>query len=168
MYVAALSTTDLQLHGIHYFDNFAKDNLASIPNFESFLQEFNHMVSERRLQHTFGLKLKHKEDLDNKVSWAEFELPEKRSTIMLQDGMPMPERDFDCNVSTEWVAVKTKDDAGVDEEVTCRHCNHCKNHHGGSCGVGYDKLEAAFCLGGQRVVQRTPLHDLVSAIVLVI
>ncbi|POR34356.1 Uncharacterized protein TPAR_05453 [Tolypocladium paradoxum] len=171
-----------QLHGIHYFVNdvgdlqayeYANCDPPDMTTFESFLGDFCRIVLERGLQSKFGLKLKRGDELD-RAGWTEFEFHQKRSTIMLQDGMPMPKGDFDCSVSTEWNAIMTNDGTRTcKHKTTCRHgstvCNHCKhcNRHevAGNCGIGDDGFATGFYLGGQKVVPGTPIHDIVSALV---
>ena len=58
--------------------------------FKPFLAAFCRMMSDRRLQHKFGLKFK-SDDEPRDVGWTAYELPQKRATIMLRDGMPKPE-----------------------------------------------------------------------------
>lgn len=177
-----LPSSSNQLRGIHYFVNdegslqayeYAKCDVPNMTKFASFLEEFCRIVSERNLRHKFGLKLKVVDELD-RMSWTEFELHQKRSTIMLQEGMPMPNGEFDHTVSTEWNAIMT--------HKKCKHCSvcsycrhgtgrihgHCKHWENyaanGNCGIGDDGHEAGFYLGGQRVVPGTPIFEVVNAI----
>ena len=170
-----------KLRGIHYFVNntgslqayeYALFDVPDMSKFTSFLEEFSHLVIERNLQHKFGLKLKVQDELD-RMSWTEFEFHQKRSTIMLQKGMPMPNGDFDYTVSTEWNAILADDDTKTCKHKTtcrhgnstCNHCRHCANHDVEyNCSIDGDSLDAGFCLGGQRVTPGTPIFEVVNAI----
>jgi hypothetical protein len=52
------------------------------------------------------------------MAWTEFELHEKRSTVMLQHEMPMSDGDFDLTVSTEWFSIMNDAD-GKDLMLEC-------------------------------------------------
>ncbi|KAF2474704.1 uncharacterized protein BDR25DRAFT_332077 [Lindgomyces ingoldianus] len=141
-------------------------------NFEPFLTEFCAIVSKRNLRFKFGLRIKAEDELDN-VGWTEFEFHEKRGTIMLQDGMPMPEGDSDFTVSTEWKKLigdvwprdckHTK--TCCHGATTCKHCTYCKAYDVEECGIDKEgSCTEAFCLGGQRVLPGTSLFDIVNTI----
>ena len=169
------------LWGIHYYVNdacllqayeFTSFDVPDMSTFETFLEEFCQLVSERNLQHKFGLKLKVNDELD-RLSWTEFEFNQKRSTIMLQDGMPMPNWDFDYTVSTEWNAFLVEDDTKTcKHKTTCRHgrttCNHCRHYTSHDIEdmrrTGGDSGDESFCLGGQSVMPGTPIFEVVNAI----
>lgn len=96
----AVPAVNHQLHGIHYFVDGEKSLQAyeyascatpDVTAFQLFLDDFCRVVSERGLQHKFGLKFKGDDELSN-VGWTEFEFHRKRGTIMLQDGMPYARR----------------------------------------------------------------------------
>ncbi|KAI1172841.1 hypothetical protein F4777DRAFT_560010 [Nemania sp. FL0916] len=98
-----------QLRGIHYFVNehaslqayeYGNYEVPDMNGFEPFLTEFCSLVSQRGLQHVFGLKLQHEDDTD-RTGWTEYELHEKRGTIMFPDGMPMPDGNSDYSITTE-------------------------------------------------------------------
>jgi len=170
-----------QLHGLHYFVNdqgslqayeYSCHVAPDMANFEPFLTEFCAVVSKRNLRFKFGLRIKAEDELDN-VGWTEFEFHEKRGTIMLQDGMPMPEGDSDLTVSTEWKKligdVWPRDCKHTKTcrhgPTTCKHCTHCKTHDVQECGIDKEgSCTEAFCLGGQRVLPGTSLFEIVNTI----
>jgi hypothetical protein len=107
-----LPSVNNKLRGIHYFVNeagllqayeYSTCEAPDISKFDDFLKEFSHLVLERNLQHKFGLKLKIQDELDGR-NWTEYEFHQKPGTIMLQEGMPMPDGDSDFSVNTEWKA----------------------------------------------------------------
>ena len=177
------SPDDQKLRGINYFANdqgsvqayeYAECEVPDMEKFACLLQEFCGIVTERRLRHRFGLKLKVEDELD-RISWTEFEFHEKRSTIMLQEGMPMPEGTFDHVVSTEWNSSMIDDDNDsrtCKHKKTCRHgptvcshCTHCSRHERESRhDIGDDGRETIFYLGGQRIVPGTSIFGLINAI----
>ncbi|KAI0098050.1 hypothetical protein GGR51DRAFT_552715 [Nemania sp. FL0031] len=167
-----------QLRGIHYFvdDNaslqayeYGNYEVPDMSGFESFLAEFCSLVSKRGLQHKFGLKLRC-EDYTDQTGWTEYELHEKRGTIMFPDGMPMPDGECDLSVTTEWKAIFNELPRTCKHTTTCghgrsrcKHCNHCNNHPDDNV-VNFGN-EAGFCLGGQKILPGTPVHDIVDRIV---
>ena len=167
-----------QLQGIHYLVSenaslqayeYGKCEVPDLSGFESFLAEFCSLVSDRGLQRKFGLKLQHDDDTEQ-TGWTEYELHAKRGTIMFPDGMPMPDGDSEYSVTTEWKAIFNELPRTCKHNTTCRHgqstCKHCKhcNSHATASFANYDD-EIGFCLGGQRVLPGTPVHDIVHRIV---
>jgi hypothetical protein len=138
-------------------------------SYKSFLAEFCSLVSERGLQRKFGLKLQHEDDTDQ-TGWTEYELHVKRGTIMFPDGMPMPDGDGDYSVTTEWKAIVNELPRTCKHSTTCSHgrttCKHCKHcaRHDDESFVNYDN-QTGFCLGGQKVLPGTPVHDIVNRII---
>ncbi|OTA54013.1 hypothetical protein K449DRAFT_389539 [Hypoxylon sp. EC38] len=167
-----------QLRGIHYFvdDNaslqayeYGNYEVPDMSGFEPFLVEFCNLVSERGLQRKFGLKLQHEDDADQ-TGWTEFELHSKRGTIMFPDGMPMPDGNSDYSVTTEWKAILNELPRTCKHTTTCRHgrttckhCKHCNSHPDESVENSGDA--AGFCLGGQKIVPGTSIHDIVGQII---
>ncbi|KAI0533707.1 hypothetical protein GGR58DRAFT_485645 [Xylaria digitata] len=168
----------LSLRGIHYFvdDNatlqayeYGNFEVPDMSDFVSFLEEFCKLVSERGLQHKFGLKLQC-EDGTDQGGWTEYELHAKRGTIMFPDGMPMPDGESDISVNTEWKAIFNELPRTCKHTTTCSHgrrtCKHCKhcNNHPTDSGVCYGE-EIGFCLGGQKVLPGTAVHDIVDQVI---
>ncbi|KAM5361948.1 hypothetical protein ACJA88_014257 [Fusarium oxysporum] len=167
-----------QLRGIHYFvdDNaslqayeYGNYEIPDMSGFESFIAEFCSLISERGLQRKFGLKLQREDDTDQ-TGWTEYELHAKRGTIMFPDGIPMPEGDSDYSVTTEWKAIFNELPRTCKHTTTCRHgrttCKHCRhcNSHPDESYVNSSN-ETGFCLGGQRILPGTPVHDIVDRII---
>ncbi|KAH7119440.1 hypothetical protein B0J13DRAFT_599698 [Dactylonectria estremocensis] len=137
-----------QLRGIHYFvdDNaslqayeYGNYKVPDMGGFESFLAEF-------------------------------CKLHGKRGAIMFPDGMPMPDGDSDYSVTTEWKAIFNELPRTCKHTTTCRHgrttckrCKHC-NSHPDESDVNYSD-ETGFCLGGQKILPGTPVHDIVDRII---
>jgi len=169
---------DSQLRGIHYFVKgngslqayeYGTYDVPDMKGFESFLAEFCTLVSERGLQRKFGLKL-HSEDDADQTGWTEYELHAKRGTIMFPDGMPMPDGDSDFSVITEWKAIFNELPRTCKHSTICRHgrstCKHCRhcNAHPHENVANYDN-ESGFCLGGQKILPGSPVHDIVDRII---
>jgi hypothetical protein len=153
-----------QLRGIHYFVNdegsfqayeYADYVAPDLTSIEPFLQEFCHIVSKRGLQHKSGLKVNRGDNTD-RIGWTEFELDQHRCTIMLQDGMPMPDSEFDVAVTTEWGGL-TEIPTSMCKHASCKHCRHCRGHQNRSCSFDDDSSEMGCCIGGKWVVPGTPL-----------
>jgi hypothetical protein len=155
-----------KLHGIHYFVD--KDGLlqayeyaategSDMSNYESFLVEFCRIVVGRSLQMKYGLKLQC--DIDE-TSRTEFELPSKRSTIMIPEGMPTPDGEYDVEVVTEW---SSKPNVG---KKGCSHCWHnvksCS--HKSLNGNFGSPEEVDIYLGAQKVEPGTPVWSIVTAV----
>lgn len=182
------------LHGIHYFLNdqgalqayeyatCEAPDPTSVPG--PFFAEFRRMVSERGLQHKFGLKIKRADELAQ-TGWTEYELHEKRSTVMFPDGMPQPEKGAPkvsgaasaFTVTTEWLGGPGQSDSpgSACSHSQCRHCSHppptviCVAHWPDPWEKGVqdgmmDK-QRVFCLGGQKVEAGTPVYEILSAVV---
>lgn len=155
------------LRGTHFFVD--EDGLlqsyeyTSLPSpdmsiYEPFLLEFCQIVVNRGLQMKYGLKL---ECDAHKTSWTEFEYPDKRSTVMIPEGMPTPEGKFDFQVITEWGS-----DLGAcygkcyhcGHQVTCDHCDHYAME-------GHSEPEdMKFYLGPQKIEPGTPVWAIMSAV----
>ncbi|KAI7782238.1 hypothetical protein LA080_013784 [Diaporthe eres] len=166
-----------KLRGIHYFVDanaslqayeYGNYEVPDMSGFEPFLAEFCSLVSEPGLQHKFGLKLQREDDTDQ-TRWTECELHAKRGTIMFPDGMPMPDGESDYSVATEWRAIFNVLPRTCKHTTTCRHgrttCKHCKHcsSHPDESAVNYGN-ETGFCLGGQKILPGTPVHDIVDRI----
>ncbi|KAK8119578.1 uncharacterized protein PG998_004204 [Apiospora kogelbergensis] len=166
-----------QLRGIHYFVDddmslqayeYGNYEVPDMTGLESFLAEFCSLVSERGLQRKFGLKLQCEDDMDQ-TEWTEYELHAKRGTIMFPDGMPMPDGESDYSVTTEWKAIFNELPKTCKHYTTCRHgrttckhCKHCNSHDEGHTNSGN---ETGFCLGGQKTLPGTPIHDIVDRVI---
>lgn len=167
-----------KLRGIHYFVNsnaslqayeYGNYEVPDMSDHEPVLSEFCSLVSERGLQHKFGLKLQREDDTDQ-TGWTEYELHAKRGTIMFPDGMPMPDGESDYSVATEWKAIMNELPRTCKHTTTCRHgrttckhCKHCNSHPDESivnCGQ-----DTGLCLGGQKILPGTPVHDIVDRII---
>ncbi|KAI0403528.1 hypothetical protein F4802DRAFT_599123 [Xylaria palmicola] len=148
-----------KLRGIHYFVDanaslqayeYSNYEVPDISGFESFLAEFCGLVSER--------------------GWTEYELHAQRGTIMFPDGMPMPDGESDYSVTTEWKAISNELPRTCKHTTTCRHgrttCKHCKhcNLHPSESVVNYGN-ETDFCLGGQKILPGTPVHDIIDRVI---
>jgi hypothetical protein len=163
-----------KLRGIHYFVNdagllqayeYSTCEVPDMSKFGTFLTEFSQLVQERNLQHKFGLKLKVQDELDRR-NWTEYEFHQKRSTIMLQEGMPMPDGDSDFTVNTEWKATQLEEDVTrCKHQSTCNHgaskCKHCR--HCGAHDLEHGLGNGLF-LGGHEILPGTPIFDIVNMI----
>ncbi|OAA46792.1 hypothetical protein BBO_03347 [Beauveria brongniartii RCEF 3172] len=145
-------------------------DLPDMTGFEPFFTDFCDLVLERGFQRKFGLKLQCEDDADQ-IGWTEYELHSKRGTIMFPDGMPMPDGDIDYSVTTEWTGAfkelprtcKHNTTCGHGRSI-CKHCKHCNNHphpHEFDASRGN---KAGICLGGQKILPGTMVHDIVSRV----
>ncbi|KAH0598141.1 hypothetical protein MHUMG1_04513 [Metarhizium humberi] len=171
-------TENSQLRGIHFFvgENaslqayeYSNYKVPDMSNYGSFLAEFCTIISERRLQRTFGLKLQCDDDT-GRTGWTEYELGAKRGTIMFSDGMPMPDGDGDYSVTTEWNAVMNElprtckhSTACSHGRSTCKHYKHCNRHP--SPGDAGDVSEGILYLGGRKILPGSQMHAIVKQIV---
>lgn len=155
------TTIASSLHGVHFFVDeqgslqaYEYSPLAApdLSDHEPFLRDFCQIVLERGLQMKYGLKLQYQPD---KTGWMEFEYPDKRSTVMILEGLPRPEGDLAFQVITEW---------GGDSQplkqpsFKCGHnttCNHTSK---------WDSEEdLKYYLGSQRIEPGTPVWAVLSA-----
>lgn len=175
------------LRGIHYFVNgqgllqayeYAPWHVPSTTSLGDFFDEFCRIVTERNLQHKFGLKIKTSDELDN-TGWTEYELHGKRSTVMFPDGMPQPQTAGDrandegseFTVTTEWLGYgenkrgqtnckhKTQCTHGGRK---CTHCRHCTSHNPGENGLADTE---GLCIGGRKIEPDSPVHAILSAVI---
>ncbi|OAQ59615.1 hypothetical protein VFPPC_13534 [Pochonia chlamydosporia 170] len=168
-----------QLRGIHFFVDensslqayeYGNYDVPDMSGFQAFLAEFCGLISERGLQRKFGLKLQTEDDTEQ-TGWTEYELHAKRGTIMFPDGMPMPDGDGDYSVTTEWKGIFNELPRTCKHTTTCRHgrstCKHCRhcNSHPHDADVEFAS-GAGFCLGGQKILPGTAVHDIVDQIIL--
>lgn len=151
------------LHGVHFFvdeqGSLQAYEYSSLPapelsDYRPFLRDFCQVVVERGLQMKYGLKLQHQPD---KTGWMEFEYPDKRSTVMIPEGLPRPEGDLAFQVTTEW---------GGDSQPLEQLSFAC-GHSVQSCGHTR-KLDSEedlnYYLGPQRIEPGTPVWAILSAV----
>jgi hypothetical protein len=154
-----------KLKGFHYlvdddgslqaYEYTASDDVDDLSGHQAFVDEFCRLIVERGLQNKFGLKLKSGRD---NAACTEFEFPAERSTIMIPEGMPIPDGEFEVNVITEWHAGDNKGAPG---------CTHTCSHVSTSCShkrAGVDGCGGEMILGGQKVERGTPVWQLVHAV----
>ncbi|KAK0633931.1 hypothetical protein B0T14DRAFT_533991 [Immersiella caudata] len=120
----------------------------------AFLDEFCRFVVERGLQRKLGLKLGLGKET---TSWTELELPNKRATIMIPAGIPIPDLEYDVKVTTEWGSEASNDYC---LHGRCSHsgCAHCVSHDSARLD-GPDLF-----LGGKKLEVGTPVHNIVLAL----
>ncbi|KAG8416984.1 hypothetical protein J3459_013037 [Metarhizium acridum] len=166
-----------RLRGIHFFVDenaflqayeYSNYEIPDMSNYGSFLAEFCAIICQRSLQRKFGLKL-HCDDDTGRTGWTEYELGAKRGTIMFPDGMPMPDGDGEYSVTTEWNAVINELPRTCKHSTICshgrstsKHCKHCNRHPGP--GDDGDVGEGVLCLGGQKILPGSQIHDIVERI----
>ena len=159
---------DSRLQSYEYTTTEAPDMSAHA----AFLDEFCRFVVERGLQRKLGLKLGLGKET---TSWTELEFPNKRATIMIPAGIPIPDLEYDVKVTTEW-------GSEASNELKCIHCSHCESHNDcyhsyclhGSCShsgcahcVSHDsaRLDGPdLFLGGKKLEVGTPVHNIVLAL----
>lgn len=122
------------LHGIHFLVDddgqlqpYEYSTLLSPDTsvLEPFFAEFCDVVLKRGLQQKLGLKIDRPSKTD-KVGWTEYEFAEDRSTMMIPEGWPAPEGEYEVNVQTEFHVNTGDDDEGCSHTTTnCKHqCTH--------------------------------------------
>ncbi|KAI1740508.1 hypothetical protein F4680DRAFT_465135 [Xylaria scruposa] len=162
------ASSESKLRGIHYYVTdtgvlqayeYTTNRGSDLCGYDSFLGEFCDLVVQRGLQHKFGLKFKSNDDLD-KMNWTEFEFPSARSTIVIPDGMPMPEGDESFSVNTEWG--RENEDIPQGNQLRCRHCEHGRCNHSRSPNP---KSEDPLYFGGHLVSPNTQVFGLLNAVV---
>ncbi|KAM0226763.1 hypothetical protein ACHAPO_012097 [Fusarium lateritium] len=154
------------LHGIHFFVQddgtfqayeYIDDDVPDMSNYQNFLSQFGRTVLEKGLQRVFGLKFSTKEE----KSWTEFEFPGKRSTVMIPEGMPVPDKvDYSFEVVTEWGKAE-----GDFRKRGCSHCSHlttCSNHRRADDEKDFTANE--FTLGGQKIDLMSPVFPIMNAV----
>lgn len=144
---------------------------VDLQDYEVFLEQFCRTVSERGLEHRFGLKIQD-EGAFADIKWSEYEIPSKRSTIIIPKGLPALDEIEGVegfSVMTEWTKSASLPSGAPVQHVCQRHCNrHCRSHCRGHKKKGEDKegeVAEKFTVGGQEVVDGTPFYRLVSAVV---
>ncbi|KAI8716984.1 hypothetical protein NCS52_00993400 [Fusarium sp. LHS14.1] len=156
-----------KLKGLHYFvdddgslqayEYTTPDGVVDLSGYQPFVREFCGLVMERGLHQKFGLKLGSSKD---DISSTEFEFPAERSTVMIPEGLPVPEGAFDVNITTEWGA-----DA---ENKGAPGCSHTCSHVNTSCSHGNKQdsgCGAEMVLGGQIVKPETPVWRFMNAVI---
>jgi len=131
-----------------------------ISEYGTFLAEFVKIVVERKLQHKFGLKIKHCHEGEVKVDRKEFEFPEEQCTITIPVNLPLPETTHTINVDTDWGAldIKHKHELGKAIKTQCGHTNNAIRQ---GCGKECAK-EDGMMFDGRIVQSGTPFHGLIK------
>ena len=157
-----------QLHGTHFFVNsaaqlqayeYATEPTIDISEYETFVAEFVKIVIERKLQHKFGLKLKHHRGEEVKMEGKEFEFPEEQCTITIPTNMPLPETAHKIDVNTDWGALDMKHKDKLDGPRT--QCSHA------GAAEMKDSLqecvkEGEMMFDGRILQLGTPFHGLIT------
>lgn len=140
------------LHGIHFF----VDEKGSLQAYEY------SSLPARLLSGRCGARITDEvwtqaADQPDKAEYMESEYPEKRSTVMIPEGLPRPEGDFAFEVTTEWGG----DSQPVEQpSLICSHpvqsCSHTRK---------FDSAEdLKFYLGPQKIEPGTPVWAILSAV----
>lgn len=150
-----------QLHGFHYFVNadgllqaYEYSPLAAaldMFNFGPFLVESCRTVDERGFQHKLGLEIGR--DIDTEDGWTEFEFNEERRTIIIPEGCPKPEAEYEFSVETEFHANPNNDGNVFTHTRRCAHCSHPV------------KGPEGLYVGERKIEPGTPFHDFYIAVV---
>jgi hypothetical protein len=137
----------------------------------AFVGEFCQAVTQRGLQHMFGLSLKSSVE---EGGWTELEYPEKRATFLVPDAIPLPHLEKSFNTTTEWPRECFKP---VVHGISYKHCHHCKHgkRNAESVEVEEDSPDSkwvegvsdrghGFCLGGLKLDPLSPFYSVVAAV----
>jgi hypothetical protein len=90
-----------RLRGVNYFVDkdgslqayeYTESEVVDMPKYAASMAEFCVLVVKWGLQHKLGLKLKSDWEI---ISWAKFEIPSERSTLIIPKGLPVPEGDLE-------------------------------------------------------------------------
>jgi hypothetical protein len=157
----------LQLRPVHYYIDesgsfqayeYTSAEVLDLSGYQSFLAEFGTLVIERGLQRKLGLKLNSKMD---ETGWAEFEFRDNRTTIIIPDGMPIPDGidpDSESNIVTEWGAM---DLDGPPLQRVCVICVHtCVSHPTNEL-----QKDTEIYLGGQKIAFGSPVYTIVNMVI---
>ncbi|KAJ3493479.1 hypothetical protein NLG97_g4709 [Lecanicillium saksenae] len=171
-----LATPELHVKGMHYFVDSNNDLQAyeyttgEVPNIgpcEAFMQEFCSYVASRSLQSKFGLKMANKHST-GESSWTEYEMIDKRVTIMFPGATPVPQAECDDNftVCTEW-GQPDIDDQGpsvCNHSTKCSHCTHCPSHRSNNqSSMTTGDAETGYSIGGHLALPGTPLYKVIHS-----
>jgi hypothetical protein len=127
--------------------------------YETFFKEFCSLIVERDLQRKLGLRVGLETD---RIGWTEFEVAEKRGTVMIAQDVALPKFDFEVTVVTEWEADR------IAEGTCIGHCgSHCYGHKHvcKSHPKGEPPLTDDWYLAGRRLQIGSPLQVIVSTAV---
>ena len=147
---------DGQFHPYEYTTSPAPD----MSNYELFLEEFSRMIIERGLQRKLGLKLGIEEGV---TGWTEFEIPEKRATLMIPQGVKLPDAEYELSVSTDFYAA-------TGPITRCYHCSHCYHCDHGGYWKGVEEYSSGkdktLFFAGQRLENGSPVHNIVGTAIM--
>lgn len=160
-----------QLFPVHYYVDeigsfqgyeYTTAQVPDLSQYTAFLAEFSRTVVERGLHRTFGLKLNSEMDM---TGWVEFEFRDKRSTIIIPDGKPIPDGidyDFELNVVTEWSAKGLNDSEIPVLQRVCVICSRTCIRHSRENKLPKD---SEVYLGGQKIEWGSPVYTIVNAVI---
>jgi hypothetical protein len=165
----ATAIASAQLHGAHFLVNSAAQLQAyeytteptiDISEYGTFVAEFVQIVVERKLQHKFGLKLRHHREGEVKVDRKEFEFPEEQCTVTIPVNLPLPEITHKIDVDTDWGAldIKHKRKRGRATRTRCSHSDEADTQ---DCQEECAK-EEGMMFDGRIVQSGTPFHGLLN------
>jgi hypothetical protein len=141
--------------------------LPNLAELQPFLDDFSRTALDFNVQRIFGLKLMRETSASG--SSTEFEFPEKRSTITIPEGMPMPAVGADWDtVMTQWApspAGPRINSYGCSHTSVCTHCGNHKPTQAEHSRHEHSVPGAEFILGGQGVFKGSALHEVVAAVV---
>lgn len=167
------------VRGLNYFVDHNGDLQAyeyttskgpNMSEYQTFLDEFAQFIVNRGLQMKWGLKVGGS-GTDEEMGFSEFEVPEKRSTLMIPDGIGLPPFEYESDVVTDWYA------AGV-KPLALSRCTKTRSgqHHstGGNCkstrsGKHYQSKHAVdgLFLAGEKLETGSPIYNVVRTAIAV-
>jgi len=131
-------TETIPLRGLHYLVGesgvlepyeYTTTPGPDMSSHSAFLEDFVRVVVERGLQQRWGLKL----SLDGGTAYSEFEVSEKRSTIMIPLSVELPPIEYERSVITDWQV------SPRDNYISGSNC--IESRSGGHFGTGGNCLE---------------------------
>jgi hypothetical protein len=146
------------LRGLHYLvDEFSHlqpyeyttSEGPDLSQYPAFLEEFTEMIVDRGLQRKWGLK----SGLDGDNSYTEFEVPEKRSTIMIPTEVALPTLESTKTVVTDWANVQGT------SPLAKGNCIETRSTHHQTSKVGKDE----YYLADTRLERGSVIYDVVRS-----
>lgn len=147
------------LRGIHYLVDeegqlqsyeYTTSSGPDISGYETFLAEFCDIIIERGLQRKWGLGVGVEGD---RTDWNEFEVPSKRSTLMIPRSVVLPAYDYQLAVVTDWAAESEHGNYYCEADSSGMHQL-----------IRYD--QGQLCFAGKKLEYSSSIYSILSAAII--
>jgi hypothetical protein len=147
------------LRGLHYRVNsdgqlqsyeYTTAQAIDVSGYTKFFEEFCKVIVARNLQETWGLKIGGD---SNNEGWTEFEIADKRSTVMIRQSVVASKEKHGISVVTEWHAAP--DPLGP-------KCLHCEHPEPDADQTGRRNMNELY-LAGEKLEYGSPIYVIVNA-----